>query len=826
MCPAPVPLPDPGQAATFDDLVEQLRSLKVWAGAPSYERITAGINAEWAREGRPEAEMARKTTVVDCFRSGRKRLNADLVIAIVRALHSDQGYVAQWRQALRVVAGEVVMAAQVRVHDELPGGEPGFVGRETELARLREAVAGGSVVISALEGMAGVGKTQLALRAAARLAGAHSRVLFVDLRGFDPKLPPAAPSAVLDGFLRLLGMPGTEVPHDLPSLVGAYRERATGVLVVLDNAADEEQVRHLLPRTPGSVAIITSRRSLAGLPAVTCLELAVLTAAEAVAFLEHAVGHLSLGNDPKALSRIAERCGFLPLALTLIVGHIRAVEGWTLTDHADRLDDRHQRQRLDDGVQLALNASYQRLPEDRRSALRLVALHPTGEFDEYGAAALTGWDLDDTRVHLEGLRRDHLLQRVSGRYSFHDLVREYAAERASDEDPPSVRQAARSNLAGYLLATASLAMDVCYPGDTRRRPRVEAAKTATPDLTDPDAALTWLEAEHPALITSVEVGEPLHSVQLSLTVFRHLNRDRWSTALAMSTKALSAARSLADPVLTARTLHDVTAALLELGRPEDAVPVLEEAAELLRTTEDRDGEIRTLVLLGVTSTRLGQFREAADHYHRALELNEATGDRAVEAHALVNLGAVEERLGLNPSAARHLERARRLYADMGDVDGEAWAISGLASVEIELGRYDSALEHFTRILDIHRQRGDADSEAWCLQGFGLLYSRWGQRDRAVQAYTQALAMFRELGDRTGELYVLNGLGEATDDVTLLTEALTLATELSSVDQQARAHAGLGHALGSREHYERAVELYSRLAMPEAEPLRALLATAL
>ncbi len=826
MCPAPVPLPDPGQAATFDDLVEQLRSLKVWAGAPSYERITAGINAEWAREGRPEAEMARKTTVVDCFRSGRKRLNADLVIAIVRALHSDQGYVAQWRQALRVVAGEVVMAAQVRVHDELPGGEPGFVGRETELARLREAVAGGSVVISALEGMAGVGKTQLALRAAARLAGAHSRVLFVDLRGFDPKLPPAAPSAVLDGFLRLLGMPGTEVPHDLPSLVGAYRERAAGVLVVLDNAADEEQVRHLLPGAPGSVAIITSRRSLTGLPAVTHLELAVFTAAEAVAFLEHAVGHLPLGNDPKALSRIAERCGFLPLALTLIVGHIRAVEGWTLTDHADRLDDRHQRQRLDDGVQLALDASYQRLPEDRRRVLRLVALHPTGEFDEYGAAALTGRDLDKTRVHLEGLCRDHLLQCASGRYSFHDLVREYASERASDEDPPSVRQAARSNLADYLLATASLAMDVCYPGDTRRRPRVEAAKTATPDLTDPDAALTWLEAEHPALVTSVEVGEPLHSVQLSLTVFRHLNRDRWSTALAMSTRALSAARSLADPVLTARTLHDVTAALLELGRPEEAVPVLEEAAELLRTTEDRDGEIRTLVLLGVTGTRLGRFREAADHYYRALELNEATGDQAVEAHALVNLGAVEERLGLNPSAARHLEQAQRLYAEMGDVDGEAWAISGLASVEIELGRYDSALEHFTRILDIHRQRGDVDSEAWCLQGFGLLYSRWGQRDRAVQAYTQALAMFRELGDRTGELYVLNGLGEATDDVTLLTEALALATELSSADQQARAHAGLGHALGSREHYEQAVELYSRLAMPEAEPLRALLATAL
>ncbi|MGI5499096.1 tetratricopeptide repeat protein [Lentzea sp. CA-135723] len=350
-----------------------------------------------------------------------------------------------------------------------------------------------------------------------------------------------------------------------------------------------------------------------------------------------------------------------------------------------------------------------------------------------------------------------------------------------------------------------------------------AAKTATPELAGPDAALAWLEAERPALVTSVEAGEPLNAVQLSLTVFRYLNRDHWSAALTMSTGALAAARTLGDPVLIARTLHDVTAALLELGRPEDAVPVLEEAADLLRGTDDRDAEIRTLVLLGVTGTRLGRLREAAEHYHRALELNQATGDRAVEAHTLVNLGAVEERLGLNTEAAHHLERAQRLYADLGDVDGEAWATDGLASVEIELGRYESALDHFTRTLDIYRQRGDADAEAWCVQGFGLLFSRWGQRDRATQEYGRALAMFRELGDRTGELYVLNGLGEVTDDVALLTEALALATELSSVEQQARAHAALGRALGSREHYAQAVELYTELAMPEADALRALLA---
>src|SRR5438552_1590220 len=201
-------LPDPGRASTLDGLVEELRLLKVWAGDPSYAMIKERINAAWKTAGRPGSEWAKKPTVAACFTPGRRRLNTDLVLAVVAALHPDVGYVAQWRQALRVIGGETQAAAQVRVQDRLPPDLAGFTGRTAELDRLWQvlqhgSVNGGAVVISAIAGMAGIGKTQLAVHAGHLLAReqAIDRVLFVNLRGFhpDPAQPPADPAAVLDG---------------------------------------------------------------------------------------------------------------------------------------------------------------------------------------------------------------------------------------------------------------------------------------------------------------------------------------------------------------------------------------------------------------------------------------------------------------------------------------------------------------------------------------------------------------------------------------------------------------------------------------------------
>ncbi|WP_238412647.1 tetratricopeptide repeat protein [Saccharothrix deserti] len=828
-------LPDPGQAATLDDLVERLRRLKVWAGDPSFERITAAVNAEWTRAGRPAGELARKTTVVDCFRAGRRRVNADLVVGVVQALHPDAGYVSHWRQVLRVIGGEAAAAAQVRVRGALPDDLPRFTGREAELAVLRRAAAGGwvaaggRVAIATIEGMAGAGKTRLAVHAAHVLARerAFARVLFVDLRGFDPDQPPADPAAVLDGFLRLLGVPGTEVPHDLPDRVAAYRERIADALVVLDNAADEAQVRPLLPDAPGCVALVTSRRGLTGLEATARVSIDVFTPADAVAFLADEVGDVPRGDDPSALARIAGRCGYLPLALGLIAGHIRAAAGWTLTDHADRLDDRHRLHRLDTGVELALDVSYRRLPADRRRLLRLTALHPTGEFDAHAAAALADTDLATARAHLEHLHHDHLVQGTAGRYSFHDLVRAHASGRAADEDPPSARHAAVTRLFAYQLATASAAMDTLHPAEADRRPRVAAATTPVPDVTDADAALAWLDTERPALVTSAAHGSPAHAVHLSLTLFRHLNNGHPVDALTLHGHAHDAARELDDPSLLAHVLTNLAATHLQLRQAEPAAEYLHEALELFRRAEDSAGAARALTNLGVVDTRLGRFQQAADRYGQALGLCRDTGDRAAEARVLTNLAGVEERLGRYESAADHLELALRLCRDLGDRDDEAWAMEGLGSVEVKLGRHESAIDHYEQASARYRQLGNRSGEAWAAEGLGTLHAHLGDCERAAEHYARALAAFREIGDRDGEAYALNGLGETAAESSAAvhhhTAALSLAVEIDATDQRARAHAGLGRALGSREHYEQALALFTELDAPEAEQLRALLA---
>jgi tetratricopeptide (TPR) repeat protein len=845
--------PDPGQAGTLDELVHQLRLLKVWAGDPSYASITDSVNAEWAAAGRPTAELARKTTVVDCFRTGRRRLNTDLVLAVVHALHPEAGYVSQWRQALRVIGGETQAAAQVRVQDSLPRDLVRFTGRDNELDQLRQVLRtgrrrGGAVVISAIEGMAGVGKTQLAIHAGHLLTGElpFDHVLFVNLRGFhpDPTQPPADPAAVLDGFLRLLGVPGHRIPHDLAARTSSYRDRIanTTTLVVLDNAATEDQVRPLLADSPGCVTLITSRRSLTGLRAATRLAVDVFTPEETRRFLVRATPDIPVGADPTALSRIGARCGHLPLALELIAGHIRATPGWTLTDHADRLDERHRTRRLDTGVELALDLSYQRLPADRRRLLRLLALHPGQELDVHAAAALAGTDLATTGTHLRHLCDDHLLQQPTpGRYTFHDLVRAYATNRADDEAPPSERRAALTRLFDHYLATAAAAMDTLHPAEVHLRPRIPPVTTPTPALTEADVARTWLDTERPNLVAAAvhtaTGGWPAHTIRLSTVLFRYLDGGHFADALAIHGHAHRAAQQTDDPTGQAHASLGLGAAHMQMGNYTATAHHLEQALTLFRQTGDHGGQARVLNNLGRIEQRLSRYELAIDRYQQAQDLHRQTGDLAGQARALYNRGNVEVLLGRFHHAADLEKQALALFQQAGDRTGEASALNTLGEAEVRLGHIDSAAGHLQQGLALCRELGHRDGEAWTLEVLGALHARAGQRALATEYHQQALAIFRDVGGRVGECWVLNDLGEAAgaegradDAITHHTAAHTIATDTGDRDQQARAQFGLGrahHTLGNlaqaRQHYHHALTMYTDLGMPEADEIDALLA---
>ncbi|GIH02799.1 hypothetical protein Rhe02_08660 [Rhizocola hellebori] len=833
--------PDPGQAGTLDDLVQRLRLLKVWAGDPSYERITDRINAVWGAAGRPSAELASKTTVVRCFEIGRRRLNPHLVVAVVQALHPDVGYVTQWRQALRVIGGEIEAASQVRVQDRLPQDLAEFTGRTIELEQLRQALHharqhGEAVVITAIAGMAGVGKTQLAVRAGHLFTRkkAFDRVLFVNLRGFypDPAQPPADPAAVLDGFLRLLGVPGQQIPHDLPARTAAYRDRLAGTstLVVLDNAADAEQIRPLLPQTPGCLTLVTSRRSLTDLPSAIHLTVDVFTPDEAIAFLTAAVPEVPVGAHPQAAARIAGRCGYLPLALGLVTGHIRNTPGWTLTDHADRLDDRHTRRRLESGVELALNLSYQHLPTDLQRVLRMAALHPGQDFDAYAAAALTDTDPPTAGTMLEHLCRDHLLQQATpGRYSFHDLVRAYAASRADDQDNPSQRRAALTRLFDFYVATTATAMNLARPHARHRGPTIPAANTPTPDLAEQKQAELWLDTELANLLTVAEHGWPEHTWQLSATLDRHLRtRGPYRDAETLHQHALHLARHHGNHPAEMNALNSLGQAHRMQGSYDLASGHYGRALQIADDIGDRGGELTALNGLGYVHRMLGRHEQAGNHYGRALQIAHDIGDRDGERAALHGLGEVHAMLGRHQQAGDRFSQALQIAHDIGDRGGELSALNGLGHIHWMLGHHEQAADYFGRALQIAQDNGNRIGELSALNGLGHIHWTLGLHELAGDYYGRALQIAQAIGNRNGELNALNGhglvhrmLGRYSEAANCYQQAYNLARELGSDNWQYEALQGLGrlhHATGHPDlaltHHEQALRYATDLNQPD------------
>jgi tetratricopeptide (TPR) repeat protein len=772
--------PDPGPARSLDDLVGCLRALKLWAGDPSYESITRRINARWQAAGRPADELARRGTVVDCFKTGRRRMNGDLVIAVVQALRDEAGYVAHWRQALRVVLTDSAAAAQVRVLDRLPDDVATFTGRTAEtagLSRLAGEAGGDSAsgpVVCVLAGMAGVGKTQLAIHTGHLLVaeGRFDTTLFVNLRGFhaDPGQPPAEPAAVLDGFLRLLGVSGHEIPHGLQPRAALFRELLANrrALVVLDNAAGEGQVQPLLPRGARTLTLITSRRRLDDLDPAVRLDVEPFGAPEAEELLIRSVPGVALGADRSAYRRVARRCGHLPLALSVVAGQMAARPGWTVTDHADRLDERHRHRRLDGGVELALHLSYQHLSLERQALLKGMAAHPGPDLDDRAAAALLDTDPPSAAAHLRHLAREHLVQQpLGGRYMLHDLVRAYAADRARDEDRPAARRDALTRLFDHYVYSAAAAMDTLYPAERHRRPTLPprppaGPQPADPQPADPKAALLWLDAERATLVAvclhAAREGWPEHAVRLAGILYSYLDNG---------------------------------------GHPADAFTVHTEAQHAARLLGDGVAEATALTNLGVVCWQLGRLPEATGHLEHALALFREFGDDRGEARTLGNLGVVHSSAGQGEVAAAYHKQALDRFVDLGDRVGEANTLTNLGSVLARLGRPAPAVDQNTRALDIFRELQHRGGEATALNNLGDVNTMLGRFADAVGCYEQALTIFRDLGERYGETCVLNGLGHALagqeqrdDAIARHREALVLATDIGKPEEQARARTAL------------------------------------
>ncbi|MEV4140681.1 BTAD domain-containing putative transcriptional regulator [Dactylosporangium sp. NPDC049742] len=705
--------------------------------------------------------------------------------------------------------GPVPAAAPV-VPAQLPPDVPGFAGRRAELAELDRIAGTGpaaqpsAVVIAAISGTAGVGKTALAIRWAHRVRDRYpDGQVYVNLRGYDPEEPMSSTDA-LRRLLRALGVAGADLPADADERAARYRTQIADrrMLILLDNASSVEQVRPLLPGTASCTVLVTSRDRLAGLVAVHGahrVDLDLLSVVEAGALLRRLIG-VRAEAEPGSAVALAELCARLPLALRVVAELVVSRRGATLAELVAELGDQRLRLSLLDAggdprgsVPAAFSWSLRHLPPAVAHLFVLVALHPGGDVDVYAAAALADVTVPDARRMLWLLVRGRMLDVTAGeRFGMHDLLRAYALGLADD----AAAHAARTRLFEHCAAAAAAAMDVLFPAECRHRPAVPPTAT-TPPLPDRAAARAWLDAELPGLTAVVRYtarhGWPVHAGVLARTLFRYL-----------------AGGSAEEALVVHQAAHD--------------------AAEL---AGDRPGAAYADLGLGATQQQLGRLTTAAGHFTRARAVLDQAGDPVGAARALVGLGAVEQRLHRYEVAAGHFGAALAIFRSQRDDAGVGRTLINLGMVRYQLGDFETAAGHHREAIAVHRRIGDRTGEATALTDLGIIEVHLGQPRRAAERHSRSLALFLEAGDRHGEAWARNGLGEAAaaadrpaDALAHHTAALDTAVRAGLRDQQARAHAGLGHAHRAsfepdlaREHFARALALYDDLGVPEAAQLR-------
>jgi DNA-binding SARP family transcriptional activator/tetratricopeptide (TPR) repeat protein len=699
---------------------------------------------------------------------------------------------------------------------QLPAPEAHFAGRSEELAaltRLLDRPAGQTpeaIVISAIGGTAGVGKTALAVHWAHQVADRFpDGQLYVNLRGYDPGQPMPAAEA-LSGFLRALGVPGQDIPMGETDRAAQYRSLTAGrrMLVVLDNASEVEQVRPLLPGSPACMVVVTSRDSLAGLVArdgAQRLDLDLLPTGDALGLLRVMIG-ARVDTDPGAAEMLADRCCLLPLALRVAAELAVARPAVPLAELARELADLQRRLDLLDAggdprtaVRAVFSWSYRHLDDDTARAFRLLGLPPGPDLDGHAAAALSGTRVEDARRLLDRLARAHLIQSVApGRYGMHDLLRAYAGQLAASEAAQE-RRTALTRLFDYYLHTAAAAADTLYPRDGRHRGRVPPPDAAVEQVSDPAAARRWLDAERVTLasvaVYAADHGWPGHATGLATALSRYLDTgSHYTDAVTIHTSARKAARQAGDRAAEASALNGLGLVDSRQGRHQRAAGHFETALALCRRTGDRTGEIRALVNLGLVDSRQGRHQQAAGHFETALALCRRTGDRTGEIRALVNLGLADLRTGRHQQAADHLQEALALCREAGDLTPRGYALTTLGLLRTGEGRYQQAADYHHQALTLFRQVGDRSGEANTLNGLGELFLAVGRPDDSRTHHTMALGEARDIGDRYEQARAYDGL--------------------------AQAHQAEGDDDEAGRYWQLALTIYVQLGTPEADQIRA------
>jgi tetratricopeptide (TPR) repeat protein len=743
-------------AAALDErrlaVAERLADLALAAGEPAAE-IAAELTP--LVEANPLRETLRARLMVALQRCGR-RADALAVYSHTRALLATELGVDPGpelvRTHLRVLRADPSLDAPAQVAPGPGGAErplctlpydlPDFHGRDTDLDRLQVTDGtAGAVIITAIDGMAGVGKTALAVHAAHRLAGRYpDGQLFCDLHAHTPGASPVDPEAALGLLLRMLRVPPDTIPEGLAARVARWRAELAGrrFLVVLDNAASAAQVRPLLPGTPGCLALVTSRRRLGVVEGASVLSLDVLPPADALDLFATVAGTGRVAAEPSAAASVVRLCGYLPLAIRVAATRLVHRPRWSVAELAARLGAETGRlgelTLHDRGVGPAFALSYACLTPRQQRLFRLLGRHPGADFDAYSVAALAGTTPGRAEDLLESLVDTHLLtQPAPGRYSFHDLLRDYA--RALD-GPEGAQPLAP--LRDYYLAAAGAATDRIGADARRFHPVRTSAAAHLPPLPDLDAALSWLDSERATLVSLATTDDDWQLACVLRVYFEH--QGHFADWRATHEHALRAAHG--DPLATT----------------------------LIRFN------------LGACAMWTGRLDEGLDHFQRSLATE--TDDPQLRATALTSMGMLAHLLHRDIEAAGYLRRALEITHD--NPRTTALGLNNLGLTEGRLGQRDAALDHHRRALALARQAGSTAAERAVLLGLGETSLRLGLP--AEIPFRQARDLARRGRFRMQEALALDGLAHATGDRRAWREALAIFTDLG-VERAAlvRAH---------------------------------------
>ncbi|MEV0646457.1 tetratricopeptide repeat protein [Phytomonospora sp. NPDC050363] len=753
--------PDPVRAGSSADLARELRLLKMWAGDPSLRTLAK-------RTGIPAS------TLSDALNGSRPLPRLPVLRGLVDDLDpaSRMAWEAAWRRARAADLGARERQAAepgVPAPRQLPFDVRGFVGRESLLRELDDLLdpAGRppAAVLSALTGSGGVGKTALAVHWGHRVAGRFTDgQLYVDLAGFGPGRPRTA-TEVHGLFLRGLGVAAASVPVNPDERLALYRSLTAdrSLLVVLDNAATPEQVRPLLPSSPDSFTVVTTRHAFTGLRArdgAVRLYVDRLTPPEALELLASLIGE-RVAAEPEAALSFVERCSRLPLTLRVAARHAADRPEASLAQLVADLSSRELDFFADPGdpysdARAVFSWSLDELDADAARLFRLLGLHPGRHVDAHSAAALADIPYEDAEQQLGTLLHAHLIDEMDApeSYGTHDLLRAYAVELSSTLDSATV-EAARERLADYYVHTVAGARDAEHPWDPCDHSVLPGSDRHARRFDDSVDGAAWLDSELEDIVAvaaqTAAHRRPEHTRQLSALLWRRLHlRSLHDQGMALHRHAFDVAETYGDDVHAGAAAFRIGDVWWRIGGYTEALAWFERAREHKRRADDKRGLGHVLSGLGTVHLLTGDLDAALECYRECRELAAAVGAPDSECVAMHNLAEVHARRGEH-------RLARDLFAEVVELaerhnlrDCLTTGLIGRATEHVRLDEPEAADADLRRAADLARELDSADLHAQILLVTGIALAARGRRPEAEGHLRRSLRMFTELGNAAGK----------------------------------------------------------------------------